>query len=200
MRAALSVGRLMFGLLTWAAIGIQFARHVGAGFSALNFFSYFTILANGFAGAVLLTGVYIAVTGREPPEWYERARGAAALYMAVVGLVFAVLLRDVDLGGLLPWVNTVHHYVMPIAVVADWLLVPPPSRPTRWDVLTFFALPLLYLGYALVRGAAVGWYPYPFLNPAVVGGYAVVAMFVVGIIATFVAAGWELRWSAARRS
>lgn len=200
MRAVLIVARLAFGVLTWTAIGVQLARHVGAGFSALNFFSYFTILANGIAGGVLLAGAYLGLARREPPAWYDRARAAAALYMAVVGLVFAALLRDVDLGGLLPWVNTVHHYVMPIAVVADWVLAPPTSRPTPGDILTFFAFPLAYVGYTLVRGAAVGWYPYPFLNPAVVGGYGAVAMFVVGIVATFLAAGWGLRWSAGRRT
>lgn len=200
MTAALIAARLALGVLTWTAIGIQFARHVGAGFSALNFFSYFTILANGVAGGVLLTGAYLGATRAQPPAWYERARGAAALHMAVVGLVFAALLRDVDLGGLLPWVNTVHHYVMPMAVVADWVLAPPTARPTQRDVLTFFAFPLLYVAYTLVRGAAVGWYPYPFLNPAVVGGYGMVAMFVAGIIATFFATGWVLRWSAARRT
>lgn len=200
MGAALIVVRLAFGVLTWAAIGIQCARHVGAGFPALNFFSYFTILANGIAGGVLLVGACLGLARRAPPAWYDRARGAAALYMAVVGLVFAALLRDVDLGGLLPWVNTVHHYVMPMAVVADWVLAPPTSRPTWRDVVTFFAFPVLYVGYALVRGAAVGWYPYPFLNPAVVGGYGMVAIFVVGIIATFFATGWGLRLSAARRT
>lgn len=45
--------------------------------------------------------------------------------MALVGIVFGALLRDVDLGDLLPWVNTVHHYIMPVVVVLDWLYQPP---------------------------------------------------------------------------
>jgi hypothetical protein len=50
-----------------AAIARELAIHVGAGYSVVNFFSYFTNLANLFAAGVLL--------------------------------------RDVDLGALRPWIN-----------------------------------------------------------------------------------------------
>jgi len=196
---ALIAARLGLGVLTWTAIGIQLSRHLGAGFPPLNFISYFTILANAIAGAVLLVCAYLGMRDRESPPWVDRARGAATLYMAVVGLVFVTLLRDVDLGGLLPWINTVHHYVMPVAVVADWLFDPPKRRPTMRDLLLYFAFPLAYVVYTLLRGALVGWYPYPFFNPALVGGYGIVMLYVIGMVATFVAVGWALRWTARSR-
>lgn len=195
---AIIVARCGLGILTWTAIAVQCTRHLGAGFPLANFLSYFTILANGIAGCVLLVGAFLGMTRREPPWWYDRVRGAATLYMAVVGLVFVALLRDADLGELLPWVNTVHHYVMPVAVVADWLLVPPARRPAMRHLLTFCAFPLAYVVYTLLRGAIVGWYPYPFFNPAVVGGYGVVALYVLGMLATFVAVAWGLQWSSGR--
>jgi hypothetical protein len=194
------VARLGFGVLTWTAIVIQFTRHLDAGFPLLNFFSYFTILANGIAGSVLIVGAYIGVRQQAAPSWYDRARGAAVLYMTVVGLVFVTLLRNVDLGGLLPWINTVHHYLMPVVMVADWLLSPPTRPPTPRDLLVFFAFPLAYVVYALLRGAQIGWYPYPFFNPALVGGYGTVMLYVLGMFATFVAVGWVLRWTAVRAS
>lgn len=43
--------------------------------------------------------------------------------MVVVGIVFALLLRTMDLGSLLPWVNFLLDYVMPAVVLLDWLLV-----------------------------------------------------------------------------
>lgn len=193
-----TAARLTLGALTWTAIAIQFMRHLAAGFPALNFFSYFTILANGIAGSVLLAGAWFGATRRVPPEWHDRARAASTLYMAVVGLVFVTLLRNVDLGGLLPWINTVHHYVMPVAVVAEWLLVPPVQPPSVRNLLAFFAFPLAYVAYALLRGALVRWYPYPFFNPALVGGYGNVMLYVAGMIATFVVVGWGLKWSAGR--
>jgi len=45
--------------------------------------------------------------------------------MAIVGIVYGILLRDEDLGALLPWINVVLHYVMPVVVVLDWLYQPP---------------------------------------------------------------------------
>jgi hypothetical protein len=43
------------------------------------------------------------------------------------------------------------------------------------------AYPLVWLGYTLVRGSIVGWYPYPFLNPAN-GGYGQVAATVAVVL------------------
>jgi hypothetical protein len=113
-------------------------------------------------------------------------------YLAVVGLVFAVLLRNVDVGSLLPWVNTVLHTVMPIAVVVEWIAQPPSARIGRRQVVTWLVLPLVYLVYVLGRGAAVGWYPYPFLAPATAGGSRGVAAYVLGIVLVFAASGWAV--------
>ena len=44
------------------------------------------------------------------------------------------------------------------------------------------------MAVTLVRGAIDGWYPYPFLDPAN-GGYASVAIYVVGIFVGFLAIG-----------
>ena len=112
--------------------------------------------------------------------------------MAVVGLVFAVLLRDVDLGALLPWVNFVLHYVMPVAIVLDWLLKPPVAKLQAQHLALALVFPVVYLVYVVLRGASVGWYPYPFLNPANVGGYGGVAVYGLGIAATFLLVSWAL--------
>ena len=105
--------------------------------------------------------------------------------MVIVGLVFAMLLRNTDLGPLVPWVNTVTHHLMPVAVVLDWLLVPPRHTISLRRVVRWTVFPLLYLVYVLIRGAMVGWYPYPFLDPDKVGGYGGVALYVVAILVGF---------------
>jgi hypothetical protein len=46
-------------------------------------------------------------------------------------------------------------------------------------VLGWLAFPLAYFAYSLIRGAAVGWYPYPFIDPRQSGGYGRVAVFAV---------------------
>ena len=53
-------------------------------------------------------------------------------------------------------------------------------------------LPLLYLAYSVIRGAIVGFYAYPFLNPDKVGGYGGVVFYSVSIIAVFLFVSWVL--------
>lgn len=184
----LTLTRTALALLTLAAIGRQLQLHLGAGYSGLNFFSYFTNLSNLFAVGVLLLGTLM----RQQSGSRDFVRYVSTVNMAVVGLVFAVLLRDVDLGALLPWVNFVLHYLMPVAVLLDWLLDPPAARLNARQLLLTLVFPALYLSYVLLRGTSTGWYPYPFLNPANVGGHGGVAAYALGISATFLLAAWAL--------
>ena len=182
---------LLFGVVTLAAIGRQLTIHVGAGYSVVNFLSYFTNLANLFAASVLIRGAALAWAGRQPSPRDERLRGMAVVYMTVVGVVFAILLRNVDLGALRPWINVLLHYVMPVVVVADWLLRPGTALARARDWLVVLAGPLAYVVYVLGRGAIVGWYPYPFLDPRL-DGYGSVAGHVVAIVALFLLAQWAV--------
>ena len=161
--------------------------------SAVNFFSFFTIEANIIAAVVLVIG---AIPGREPTaRWYDLVRGAAATYMSVTGVVYAVLLSDLPSGtdSTIPWVNEVLHYLMPLVAFLDWLFVPPKHVIRFRESLTWGAFPLLYVIYSLIRGAATNWYPYPFLNVDMHGlGRVLVNCVGIGIgTFLFVAAiGW----------
>ena len=191
-RSILIALRLFFGVLSLAAIGKQFATHTQMGLNVVNFFSYFTILSNLFAGIVLVFGAFQLIAHRQPSASTDLIRGMVVVNMAVVGILFSVLLRDVELGYLSPWINTVHHYIMPIAVVLEWLIQPPRTKLGKRQLLLCQVFPLLYLIYVLTRGAIVGWYPYPFFNPANVGGYGGVTAYIIGIMVVFVVAGWLL--------
>lgn len=183
----LALARLTLAVVTLTAIGQQLLLHVGASYSVLNFFSYFTNLSNLFSALVLLVCA-ISPSGRSR----DIARYLSAVNMTVVGVVFVLLLRKVDLGALLPWVNVVLHYVMPGAIVLDWLVAPPASKLNKRHVRAAFVFPVIYLLYVLARGASTGWYPYPFLDPANVGGYGIVAAYILGIFAVFLLASWLL--------
>ncbi len=191
-RSILIALRLIFGVLTLVAVGKQFAVQVQLRFSVVNFFSYFTNLSNLFAAIVLIFGAFQLITHRQPSPSTDLIRGISVVNMAVVGIVFSVLLRDVDMGYLLPWINTVLHYIMPIAVVLEWLLMPPRTKLGTRYLLLCLVFPILYMVYVLIRGAIVGWYPYPFLNPENVGGYSGVAAYIIGIMVVFVVASWSL--------
>lgn len=173
----LPVFRVGFGLLALAAIVAQLVIHIQSGFSVVNFFSYFTNLSNLFAAMVLLFA------------WGDRVRAVSVVNMTVVGLVFGTLLRNADLGSLLPWVNIVLHMVMPCVVLLDWFLQPPRQKQGGRTLLICLIFPVLYLAYTMIRGATTGWYPYPFLNPATEGGAGGVAVYAVGIAITFLLTG-----------
>jgi ABC-type uncharacterized transport system permease subunit len=114
----------------------------------------------------------------------ELFRGAAAVYLTITFLVVIVLLSGVDVGLQLGWVDFVLHKLFPVIVVLDRITDPPTSGLTYRDTLAWLVFPLLWTGLTLVRGAADGWYPYPFLNPAN-GGYGQVAMTVVAVVIGF---------------
>ena len=55
-RTLLIGGRLLFGLLTLAAIVTQLVIHIQHRFDVVNYFGYFTNLSNIFASVVFLIG------------------------------------------------------------------------------------------------------------------------------------------------
>lgn len=184
--------RLFFGLLALIAIGTQLTIQIQNGFSVLNFFSYFTNLSNIFAALVLLISAGYMLCQRQPSVIDDIIRGTSVVCMAIVGIVFSVLLRDVDLGHLLPWVNVVLHYIMPVVVVLDWLYQPPKSKLVSRQIKYWLIFPAIYLVYSLVRGAATDFYAYPFFNPAGSGGYGGVALYCLAILAVFFCVSWLL--------
>ena len=61
------------------------------------------------------------------------------------------------------------HYVTPALFVVYWLIFVP-KRSLRWKhPLVWASYPLAYLIYALFRGGLSGFYPYPFIDVAVLG-------------------------------
>ena len=180
--------KVFFGLLSLFAVATEIVVTVGRGtYNPGNFFSYFTIQSNLFAAGVLLVSAYCATKGKRSP-FLSSARGAATLYMVITGLVFAILLSG--LKGVhftaVPRDNIILHYIMPVAVLLDWLIDRARPGVTFRHGLRWIIYPLIYVGYTLMRGPIVGWYPYPFLNPAH-HGYGLV--FITSVVITIIAMG-----------
>lgn len=177
--------RLLFAALNILAIVTQlmYTAQYSPTFSLVNFFSYFTILGNVFVSVVFIMSAWYLAVGRKPSVTDDILRGASVLYMIIVGLVYGALLADKDVGLTLPWVNIQLHYVMPLVVALDWLYQPQLSKLKARQTVAWLIFPFLYVTYTLIRGAAIDWYPYPFLNPSEVGGYGGVLAYSVGILA-----------------
>ncbi len=186
---AVRVIRLVFGLLGFSTviINIFIVANLPEGLHLPNYLSAFTNEVNLLAGAVL------AVSGLVPrerlPRWWDGLRGAVTLYLAVTFVVWIVLLEGLPTAGVItPWVNFVVHRLMPIVLVVDWLLIPAAYAARWWRPIGWMAFPVAFLAYSLVRGAFVGWYPYPFIDPRGPAGYAGLIGSTGGILIGFLAA------------
>jgi hypothetical protein len=163
---AVRVARVVLAVLGLAAVGTGLWRAVQGGFDPVNYVSYFTIQTTTIAAVVLI----LAALKRpdERPHWLDWWRGAAAVYLTVTFVVVIVLLEQRF--GWDDWTDFVTHKLLPIAVVADFLLVDPPrNRLSARDGLWFTSYGIVWLAYTFVHGATTGWYPYPFLDPGVRG-------------------------------
>lgn len=187
----LALTRIGFALLTLAAIVTQATSLAAEGvFNPTRFFLFFTVLSNLLALGVFLEGGRRQLIGAAPvPDLW---RGAAVVFMTVTFIVFAVLLRGLqeELQTNIVWVDSVLHRIMPVAIMADWLIEPPHRPlPYRRVIVPWLGPPLVWTAFTLVRGAVDGWYPYPFLDPAN-GGYGTVALYAVAITGLMLAVMW----------
>lgn len=181
--------RLLFGLLGLTAVTVGFVQ---SSIDAVSYFSFFTVLSNILAAAVLLYGVRERDSVR-----YERERCAATVYMTITGVVYGLLLSGYPVHS--AWINNVEHRIMPVVVVLDWLLIAPRHRLSTATAMTILAFPVAYIVYTEIRGAIVGWYPYPFLDPRE-GGVGRVVAYSTGIALAFLIvallAAWRSRYPA----
>ncbi|MET4094076.1 Pr6Pr family membrane protein [Arthrobacter sp. UYCu712] len=186
----LALFRGWFAMLGFMAVFFQLFHLLqnAPGASVWNYFSYFTIESNVIAFVTLAVAARQAWTGGSP-RWLELLRGAATVYMTITGIVYSLLLSDVEVNTPVPWVNVVLHFTIPTVMVIDWLVDLPGTRISVRQSLVWLAFPLLYLVYSLARGPFVDWYPYPFLDPGANGyGFVAVMSLLIAVGAFAIAA------------
>jgi hypothetical protein len=181
--SAVALCRVFFAGVALVAIATQLMSLAGQGtLDPVNYFSYFTIDSNLIAAAVLIVG---AVRWNRPSGAFDLVRGAAVVYMSITGIVFTLLLSNTDVDTAIRWVNTVVHELMPLVLLADWLVTPPSAKLQLRQGLLWLSFPLVWIVYTIIRGAIVDRYPYPFLDP-VNGGYGSVAVYCIAILVAMI--------------
>lgn len=192
-------------LVAWAALLLQYVLLVrltwdgiGPVLATVQFFSYFTILSNVLVAVVLV----FAVFGRSTRigDFFERVRTRAgvALYIAVTGCIYLFVLSKLWAPEGMQWLADIAlHYLVPLIYLAWWIIKVPHGALARGDALRWLAFPLAFLTWALLRGAWLNVYPYPFIDVGMLG-IRTVAVNSVGICLLFVAIGCMLvgldRW------
>ncbi len=90
--------------------------------------------------------------------------------ITVTGLVYHVALASLfDLQGWDQLGNQLVHTVVPILAVVGWLMFGPHRLNSARIALWSLVFPVSWLGFTLVRGAFVDWYPYPFIDVTKLG-------------------------------
>ncbi len=136
--------------------------------------NYYTVLSN-----IACLVFFIAMLSR-PGRAMPRTEGAIVFCIAVTGIIYATMLAPASIaeGTFFSFRNMVLHYVGPVMVVLDWLMFGLKGRLRTADPLLWLFIPLGYFCYIIVRSAFAGnigptesAFPYPFIDPAVRGGW-----------------------------
>lgn len=166
-------GRILAGLgaaLGWFALISQFILIIPDEKSAMpetivRYFSYFTILSNIMVALCLSSAL---LPGRSASGKFltrPAVVSAVMLYILTTGLIYNTVLRPLsDLHGFQRLVDELLHLVIPLLFVFYWIFFVPKPTLTWKNIGQWAAFPALYCCYSLIRGAIVGYYPYPFFN------------------------------------
>lgn len=196
----MSLYRRMAAVAGFAALVLQYILAVRSGIAAspwaatVNFFSYFTVQTNVLVALAL--GLPAWASQSRAGRFFVRpgVRAAIAVYIAIVGTVYHLVLRSLWAPEGAQWLaDMALHYVMPGLFLLDWLLFVPKGGLRIGQALRWLAFPLVFLCWTLVHGAASGFYPYPFVDVAELGigqvlanGAALLVVFAVsGAICVF---------------
>jgi hypothetical protein len=174
-----------------AALVLQFSLsiplRIGNGdniFGALvYFFTFFTILSN-----IMVVLVYASdLWPREAMAWFRSpvTRGMTAAAITLVGLFYHFVLASTwNPQGWFKVADVSLHYVTPIFFVLWWVLFVWHGKLKFGDIPVMLLPPVIWLVFAMIRGAILNEYPYPVLEAHKLG-YGQVTINILVILAGF---------------
>jgi hypothetical protein len=182
---AVLAGLVIQVFVTAAAAGGFF--HTPAG-RVLNIFAFFTIDSNVIVG---VTSLLLALRPRRSSTVFSVARMTGLVAITITGLVYHVALRGLfDLDSWALAADVILHTVVPVLAVLGWLCFGPAKLASRRIAVLSLAFPVAWLAFTLSRGAAIGWYPYPFIDVTKIGYLkAIINAVWVAVLFLGVAAG-----------
>lgn len=156
-------------ILAWGGIVLQLIVSTGLVGSAIGaawqLVGYFTILTN-FITATFFTFRLVRPAGRAA-DWFQRqsVAGWVTLSITFVGIAFGVLLAQLfHPRGMGAIANDLLHYVTPAVCLGYWLAFVRKGGLEWRHAGIWTTYIAAYGAYAFIRGAATGFYPYPFID------------------------------------
>jgi hypothetical protein len=134
---------------------------------AFNTFSFFTVDSNLIVGVTVLL---LALKPDRSSSVFATFRLIGVVAIAVTGLVYHVALSSLfDMQGLDQLGNQLVHTVVPLLAVVGWLMFGPRRITSARIAVWSLVFPVAWLGFTLIRGSFVHWYPYPFIDVTTLG-------------------------------
>lgn len=191
LRRSAGILSIAASLTVLLALITQISDQISVGrFEPTHYFAFFTIQTAMINIVVLAVGGVMALRHDRDTQLYTAIRASVFSYAIVTGVVYNLLLRDVpnDDGYVGPWwPNEALHVWIPVYIAVDWMLATGRAR-IAWSAMWLaVSYPLIWVGVTMLRGAADGWYPYPFLEPFGPNGVPGVVAHVVAIAAFIIA-------------
>ena len=164
----------------WYGLALQFyiakltAENIGTPATtwAVNYFSYFTIQTNLLVAICLTLAAAAASTKLRDFATRPTVQCALAIYIAIVGIVYALILRNLwNPEGMHKIADVILHEAVPLLYLLYWLLFASKDKDSLHfgDVPRWLVFPAFYLAYTLARGSITGFYPYPFIDVSEIG-------------------------------
>ncbi len=165
-------------LLVWFALVLQLyvsirwslRRDMSIGHGVWMYFAFFSVITN------LLVALALTLQTIRPQSAPGRFFGRAhvlttvAASIALVCIAYNVLLRQLwNPHGAQLVAELIMHDVVPVLFLIYWWLRVPCGSVCWSDLAPMAVYPVAYFGYAMLRGAVSGFYPYPFINVAQLG-------------------------------
>ena len=181
-------------LAGWVGLAIQqyliFYSRWEAGASLMggliNFFSVFTVLTNTLAAVVLSYALVKRPSAAQRFFLAPAVSSGIAVSIVVVGVAYNLLLRHLwQPEGFQFIADELLHDVMPVLFALYWWRCVPKGQLRLTHIGLWVIYPLVYFGYALLRGDLLGQYQYPFIDVSTLG-YPQVFVNAGGILAGFV--------------
>jgi hypothetical protein len=172
MRAAMAA----IAVVAWFALLLQLFLMI-SGSSAgqhlraiVNYFSFFTILTNLLVAIALSFPLVAAQPAGGRFFLRPSTQSAIAVYIAVVGITYTLLLRHLwNPQGAQKIADVLLHDVVPPLYVAFWAIFVPKAT-LRWsDAVRWLAYPIAYMVYTLAHGFVSNGYPYYFIDVGALG-------------------------------
>lgn len=190
-------------LAGWVGLAIQqyliFYSRWEAGASLMggliNFFSFFTVLTNTLAAVVLSYALVKRPSAAQRFFLAPAVSSGIAVSIVVVGVAYNLLLRHLwQPEGFQFIADELLHDVMPVLFALYWWRCVPKGQLRLTHIGLWVIYPLVYFGYALLRGDLLGQYQYPFIDVSTLGypqvfvnaggiltGFVLIALLVVGM-------------------